>query len=67
MRFFLVSLLLAFFVAVTYAVKSQKAVLITYPQDTPSSEVDKAIEAVKGAGGMITHEFSTFLFNRSQV
>jgi hypothetical protein len=58
MRFFLISLLLAFFLATALAVKSQKAVLITYPEDTPQSEVEKAIKALKGAGGVVTHEFS---------
>ena len=58
MRLFLLTLFLAFFLATASAVKeSQKAVLITYPSDTPQSEVDKAIAAVKATGGIITHEF----------
>jgi hypothetical protein len=61
MRFLLFSLLIAVLFATVYAVQSQKAVLITYPSDTPASEVDKAIAALKGAGGVVTHEFSTFL------
>lgn len=58
MRFYLLTLLLALFIATALAIKSQKAVLITYPADTPDSEVDKAIETLKNAGGMVTHEFS---------
>lgn len=58
MRLFLLTLFLAFILATAYAVReSQKAVLITYPSGTPQSEVDKAIDAVKSAGGIITHEF----------
>jgi hypothetical protein len=61
MRLFLFSLLIAILLATVYAVQSQKAVLITYPSNTPASEVDKAIAALKGAGGIVTHEFSAFL------
>ena len=61
MRFFLLTILMAFFLASAYAVKTQqKAVLIGYPEDTPQSEVDKGIEAIKNAGGIITHEFQLF-------
>jgi ABC-type branched-subunit amino acid transport system substrate-binding protein len=61
MRFLLLSLFVALFFASAYAVKQQqKAVIITYDQDTPDHEVNKAIEALKEAGGVITHEYSMF-------
>lgn len=63
MRFFLVTLLAALFLVSAYAVKQQKAVLITYPEDTPASEVDKAIDVLKEAGGVVTHEYSTSTHN----
>jgi Mrp family chromosome partitioning ATPase len=60
MRFVLLSLLVALFIASVYAVKQQqKAVLVTYPDDTPDHEMDKAINALKEAGGIVTHEYST--------
>ena len=34
-----------------------KTVVVSYPNDTPSSVVDNAIEEIKGAGGIITHEY----------
>lgn len=59
MRFFLVTLLFALFCASAWAVKpSQKAVIITYPEDTPPHEVDNAIKALEEAGGIVTHEYS---------
>ncbi|ETN44240.1 uncharacterized protein HMPREF1541_10791 [Cyphellophora europaea CBS 101466] len=57
MRFFILSLLFALFFASALAVKQQKAVIITYPEETPKSEVDKAISVLKEAGGVITHEY----------
>jgi len=35
----------------------QKAVIVSYPNDTPDSIVDQAKDAIKAAGGMITHEY----------
>ena len=58
MRFHLFALLVALLIACAYAVKTQKAVMITYDENTPDSEVDKAMDALRGAGGVITHEFS---------
>lgn len=59
MRFFLLTLV-ALFVAYVSAVATQKAVMISFPQDTPQSEVDKAMETLKHAGGYVTHEFSEY-------
>ena len=35
----------------------QKAVIVSYPSDTPDSVIDQAKDAIKQAGGMITHEY----------
>jgi hypothetical protein len=35
----------------------QKAVIVSYPNDTPESILDQAKDAIKAAGGMITHEY----------
>ncbi|RDL38414.1 Uncharacterized protein BP5553_02754 [Venustampulla echinocandica] len=34
-----------------------KAVIVSYPDDTPDSIVDQAKDAIKAAGGVITHEY----------
>jgi hypothetical protein len=61
MKFLFFAVLTALLFASVYAVKpSQKAVIITYPNDTPSHEVDKAISALEKAGGVVTHEYSTY-------
>lgn len=51
---YLVSLLFA--VAVV-AVTAPKAVVVTYPEDTPDSTLDQAKDAIRQAGGIITHEY----------
>jgi hypothetical protein len=43
--------------AVAAAVQQQKAVIISYPSNTPSRVLDQAKKAVVKAGGMITHEY----------
>ncbi|PSS22885.1 hypothetical protein M430DRAFT_116508 [Amorphotheca resinae ATCC 22711] len=35
----------------------QKAVIVTYPDNTPNSVLDQAKDAIKAAGGIITHEY----------
>jgi Mrp family chromosome partitioning ATPase len=35
----------------------QKAVIVSYPDETPDSVVNQAMDAIKDAGGMITHEY----------
>jgi hypothetical protein len=35
----------------------QKAVIVSYPNDTPDSVLNQAKDAIKAAGGMITHEY----------
>ena len=49
--------LLALAAVVMGATMPQKAVIISYPDNTPDSVVDQAMDAIKAAGGMITHEY----------
>ncbi|KAF2471288.1 uncharacterized protein BDR25DRAFT_285781 [Lindgomyces ingoldianus] len=58
MRFALFSLLLALLAAFAMAVAPQKSVVISYPKDTPQSVVDQAMDAIREAGGQITHTYS---------
>ena len=51
MRFTFHILLLALVAALAYAASAQKAVIISYPKDTPDSVVDKAKAAIKEAVG----------------
>ncbi|CAD6443330.1 aeebe999-2697-4219-b0b9-a29c01a9290b [Sclerotinia trifoliorum] len=48
------------FIFVTAALSTilpQKAVIVSYPDNTPNEEVQKAMDAIKAAGGIITHEY----------
>lgn len=53
------SLLLTLLLAFTWATSPQRSVIVSYPDDTPDSVLDEAKSAVKQAGGMIIHEYST--------
>ncbi|KAK0122160.1 hypothetical protein ONS95_010421 [Cadophora gregata] len=56
MRFTITSILTL--VAVAFAATMpQKAVIISYPDNTPTNVIDDAMAAIKAAGGMITHEY----------
>ena len=35
----------------------QKSVIVSYPDDTPNNVVQQAMDAIKNAGGVITHEY----------
>ncbi|KAH8657021.1 hypothetical protein BGZ60DRAFT_472438 [Tricladium varicosporioides] len=39
------------------AAMPQKSVIVSYPDSTPDSIVDQAMDAIKEAGGLITHEY----------
>lgn len=39
------------------ATMPQKSVIVSYPDSTPDSIVDQAMDAIKQAGGVITHEY----------
>ena len=64
MRFYLLlCLVAAFLITLASAITAQKAVMITYPEDTPASVIENAMDAIRKAGGTVTHEYSTaFLF-----
>jgi Mrp family chromosome partitioning ATPase len=49
--------ILALVAVVLGAAMPQKAVIVSYPDETPDSVVDQAKSAIKAAGGMITHEY----------
>ncbi|KAF7868336.1 hypothetical protein EAF04_004868 [Stromatinia cepivora] len=52
--------LLSTFIFATAALSAalpQKAVIVSYPDNTPDDVVQKAMDAIKAAGGMITHEY----------
>jgi hypothetical protein len=55
-------------VAVASAVtQPQKSYIISYPNDTPDSVVHQAMDAIKAAGGMITHEYKLIKCVRSSI
>ena len=56
MKFSILSMLACAAVAIA-VVQPQKAVIVSYPEDTPDSVVEKAMDAIKEAGGSITHEY----------
>ncbi len=49
--------ILALITVVMAAAQPQKAVIVSYPNDTPDSIVDQAKDAIVAAGGVITHEY----------
>ncbi|KAL9106927.1 MAG: hypothetical protein Q9227_008113 [Pyrenula ochraceoflavens] len=57
MRLQLFILLIALFVASAIAIEPQKAVVVTYKEDTPSSVIDEATAAIEQAGGHVTHVY----------
>ncbi|KIW93029.1 uncharacterized protein Z519_06878 [Cladophialophora bantiana CBS 173.52] len=50
--------LLAFVAAVFALPPPQKPVVVSFPANTPSSIIDKAIAEIEKDGGIITHEYS---------
>ncbi len=56
MKFTIFSILA--FVALALGVTMpQKSVIVSYPDNTPDRVLDQAKNAIKAAGGMITHEY----------
>ena len=51
-------LLALLLVSVLAQTSPQKAVMVSYKQETPNSVLEQAKEAIRQAGGVITHEFS---------
>ncbi|PSN68389.1 hypothetical protein BS50DRAFT_492475 [Corynespora cassiicola Philippines] len=58
MRFALFAFLFALLAACTMAVAPLKSVIVSFPNDTPDHIVDEAKEAIRKAGGQITHEYN---------
>ncbi|WPH00976.1 Hypothetical protein R9X50_00381000 [Acrodontium crateriforme] len=58
MRVTITFLLVALLAALAMAVAPQSPVIVSYPEDTPNSVIQEAMEAIKKAGGVITHEYS---------
>ena len=54
---FAIASLLTMSAVVLGAQLPQKAVIISYPNETPDHILDQAKDAIKAAGGMITHEY----------
>ncbi|KAI9880473.1 MAG: hypothetical protein M1830_002825 [Pleopsidium flavum] len=51
------SVLIAICAVAVLGAAPQKSVVVSYPQDTPDSVLTQAKDAIKAAGGMITHEY----------
>lgn len=59
MKILVFSLFLALLCGVALATAPQKAIVVTYEDpSTPQSVVDDAMNVIKAAGGVITHEYS---------
>ncbi|KAF2180252.1 hypothetical protein K469DRAFT_715502 [Zopfia rhizophila CBS 207.26] len=58
MRFALFSFLLALLAAYAMAAAPLKSVIISYPNETPPHIVDQAMDAIREAGGQITHTYN---------
>lgn len=58
MKLFFFNYLFAWLFAIAViAVAPQKAVVVTYPENTPDSVMQQAKDAITQAGGIITHEY----------
>jgi len=58
MKLQLTLFLLAIVAAFALAQAPQVPVVVSYPEDTPQSVLEEAMDAIKKAGGIITHEYS---------
>lgn len=68
MRFAILSIFLAFLVALALAAAPQKAIIVSFEDpNTPQSVVDEAMKVIKDAGGIITHEYSTIIFGKYRI
>ena len=45
------------FALLVVAVAPQKAFVVTFPDATPDSVIDRAKDSIRSAGGLITHEY----------
>lgn len=59
MRFIISALLLLLLAFVATAAAPQKAIVVSYEDpNTPQSVIDQAMDTIRAAGGVITHEYS---------
>lgn len=65
MKFTLHILFIAFLVALAYAGAAQKAVVVSYPKDTPDSVVEKAKAAIKEAVRFMSRPSIKFYTNKA--
>jgi len=66
MRFTLFTFLFALLLSLALAAAPQKAIVVSFEDpNTPQSVVDDAMKAIKDAGGVVTHEYSTDFSSRS--
>ena len=64
MRSTIITLLIALLCAFVFAAAPQKAIVVSFDDpNTPQSAVDAAMDAIKSAGGVITHEYSELFSN----
>lgn len=54
---------LGLFVLGVIGLESQRQVLITYPNDTPQSELNQYKAAIEAAGGVVLHEFELIKYH----
>lgn len=51
---------LTFLALASAAVQPQRQVIVSYPDNTPNSVLEAAMDEIRAAGGMITHEYKIF-------
>lgn len=60
MKLSIIATLAAVLAIASGAVQPQKQVIVSYPENTPNSVIEAAMNEIKAAGGIITHEFKVF-------
>lgn len=65
MRVTLFTFLFVLLLSLALAAAPQKAIVVTFEDpNTPQSAVDDAMQAIKDAGGVVTHEYSVYFSSR---
>ncbi len=68
MRVTTLTFLFALLLPLALAAAPQKAIVVSFEDpNTPQSVVDDAMQAIKDAGGVITHEYSMYMQERCSV
>ncbi|KFZ06445.1 hypothetical protein V501_07408 [Pseudogymnoascus sp. VKM F-4519 (FW-2642)] len=52
--------ILTFLALASAAAQPQRQVIVSYPDNTPYSVLEAAMDEIRAAGGMITHEYKIF-------